>query len=401
MGENWPCFRGPTHQGISTETGLPLTWNATNNILWKTEIPQLGWSSPIIWGDRVFLTTALEDGKSLHLLCLDAKSGAIQWDKEVMRQNPIRKDDGNSFATPTPVTDGQRVYIVSFNGAFAAVTFDGSIAWTNTATTFYIKHGLAASPALEGDVLVLPCDGTSTGDDSHLGWDKPWNGSYVIGVDMNTGKTRWKTMRGTSRVAFSSPNIAVLNGRTQAISAAGDVVQGFDLESGELLWTGTNPGEGVVPSAVVGDGMVFTTSGFNTGTGRPAAIRAFRPSPGARTITGVWEQTNGVPNVASFIYTQSNLFVVDDSGRIQCLNAQTGEIIWKNRLIGKHEPSPVLADGRLYCLSSTGRTTVLSAGPKFEKLAENILPERCGASIAVSGKRLFIRTENNLYCIGQ
>lgn len=401
VAENWPCFRGPSHQGVSTERGLPLQWSATSNVLWKTAIPPLGWSSPIVWGDRVFLTTAPGDGKSLHLICLDRRTGAIAWDKAVLAQDPVRKDDGNSWATPTPVTDGARVYVVSFNGAFAAVDFQGAIVWTNLTTTFYVKHGLAASPLLAGEVLVMACDGTSTGPDPYVGWQKPWDGSYVLGLEKDTGKVRWKTSRGVSRVAFSTPNVAELEGRLRVISAAGDVVQCLDAQSGERIWTARNPGEGVVPSVVIGEGLVFAASGFNAN--QPSVVRAFRLAGQGEIAESdrVWDLPRGVPKVTSPVHARPWLFVVEETGVLQCLRAATGEVLSRKQLGTRHEPSPVLADGRLYLLSNNGKTTVFEAGPELKKLAENPLNEKCGASMAVSGGSLFIRTEHNLFCIGK
>ena len=403
-GENWPCFRGPSHQGASLEANLPLHWNAGSNVLWKTAIPRLGWSSPIVWGERVFLTSSPEDGKELHLLCLDATTGKVLWNRAALAQDPVRKDEGNSWATPTPVTDGRHVYVVSFNGAFAAVDFGGNVVWTNLETKFYLKHGLAASPLLEAGILVMPCDGTSTGPDAYLGWQKPWDGSYVIALDADTGKVRWKTGRGRSRVAFSSPNAALVDGGFQVVSVAGDVVQGFDLRTGERIWTAESFGEGPTPSAVVGGGVVFSASGWNTGgPEKPMAIRAFRLG-GRGDVSKthlVWEQPKGQPKVPSFVYVDPYLFVVEETGGLECLQSGTGEIVWKTKLSGRHEPSPVLADGRLYLLSSSGRTTVIEAGGAFKKLSENPLEEKCGASMAVSGQRLFIRGENSLFCIGR
>jgi outer membrane protein assembly factor BamB len=399
LAENWPCFRGPSRQGVSTERNLPLQWDGTNHVAWRTAIPPLGWSSPIVWGQRVFLTTSPDEGRSLHLLCLDTQTGRILWDKKVLSQDPIRKDDGNSWATPTPVTDGERVYVVSFNGAFAAVDFNGTMGWTNLATRFYLKHGLAASPLLQGDWLVMPCDGTSTGADRFVGWQKPWEGSYVIGLDKRSGAVRWKTMRGASRVAFSTPNLAWVNGRAQVISAAGDVVQGFDLETGERVWTAENFGEGVVPSVVMGDGLVFAASCYNTGRpSQPSAIRTFRLGGRGDVSQShfAWEHTKLSPKIPSFAYAKPYLFVIEEGGNLECLQAETGAVVWKERVSGRYEPSPVLADGRLYLLSSNGKTTVIEAGPQFKILAENPLNEKCGASMAASGGCLFIRTENAL-----
>jgi len=403
--ENWPCFRGPSHQGISTEQGLPLHWSASSNVLWKVAIPPLGWSSPIVWGDSLFLTTSPADGKVLRLLRIDRRTGNTLWDRPVVDQDPIRKDEGNSWATSTPVTDGEHVYITSFNGTFVAVDFQGQPVWTNLATRFYLKHGLAASPLLHGDTLVLPCDGTTTNAaDPQLGWQKPWDGSYLIALDKRTGKVRWKTLRGTSRVAFSSPNLATVEGRPQVVSAAGDVVQGFDLETGERVWTYENYGEGVVPSVVVGDNLVFCASGFNTGGRYPEAVRAFPLGKrGAFAQTNaVWQESANVPKITSFAYSKPYLFILNENGLLNCFKAETGEVVWRERLSGKYEPSPVVAEGRLYLLSSKGKTTVIEAGPEFKKLAENSLDdEKTGGSMAVSGGCFYIRSETNLYCIGK
>jgi outer membrane protein assembly factor BamB len=153
--ENWPEFRGPGRQGISTETNLPLKWNQNENILWKSAIPGDSWSTPIIWGDRVFLTTATEEGQSCRILCLEATSGKTLWDKEVFRQKPRKKEQRNSYATPSPVTDGEKVYAVYGDGSFVAVNFQGEVVWTNRNYPFYSQHGLGASPILSGDDSVI------------------------------------------------------------------------------------------------------------------------------------------------------------------------------------------------------------------------------------------------------
>ena len=403
--ENWPHFRGPTGQGISSEKGLPLSWSVTSNILWKTTLPGESWSSPIVWGDRVFVTSSPKDGKSLELLCLEAGTGKVLWNRQVLEQNPIRKDDGNSWATSTPTTDGERVYLVSFNGAFAAVSFAGDILWTNLATQFYVKHGLASSPVVHGDFVLMNCDGTSTNPATpRVGWQTQWDGSYVLALDKKTGAVCWKTARGPSRVAFSTPIVITQDGREQVVSTAGDVVQGFDLQSGKRIWTATNRGEGLVPSPVTGDGLVFSPSSFNTGTPDiPEAIRAFRLGGKGDVSQSqfVWQQTENVPKVASLLFARPYLYSITDNGMLQCLKSGTGEIVWKQRLNGSFVASPFLAENRFYLLSEKGETTVLEAGPQYKVLARNALGEKCKASIAASGGKLFIRGQNNLYCIGK
>lgn len=396
--ENWPGFRGPTRQGISSETNLPTKWSATENVAWKAEIPGTGWSSPIVWGDQVFLTTATDEGKTLRLLCLDRRTGKTLWDKAVCQQKLTRKEGKNSYATPTPVTDGQRVYVVSFNGGIFAVTMDGSIAWANRDVAYSSRHGLGVSPILYQDMVVVPFDGSSSGPDEYVGWQKPWDQAVILAVDKNTGKTRWKGTRGLSRIAHITPTILRVEGKDQLISAAGDVIQGFDLSTGERIWSATSRGEGVVPSVVIGDGLVYTASGF----GKPA-IRAVRPGgKGDVTATQIaWEQSKAVPTMSSFLYVKPYLYTINEQGIALCLQGDTGKIVWQERIGGNHCASPIFADGKIYFLSEEGETTIIEAGPKFKVVTKNNLQEKCQASCAVSQGQIFLRTEKNLYCLGK
>jgi outer membrane protein assembly factor BamB len=216
-------------------------------------------------------------------------------------------------------------------------------------------------------------------------------------VNKKTGKVRWRGRRGSSRIAHVTPQILSENGRDQLISSAGDVVQGFDLKTGRRIWTVENSGEGVVPSLVIGDGLIFATSGF----GNPA-IRAIRTGgKGDVTKTHIaWESAEDVTKVPSMLYVRPFLFLVTETGVAKCLRASTGKEIWRERLGGKHSASPIWADGKIYFLSDKGKTTVTADGGEFKVLAENELNEKCVASPAVSQKQIFIRSEKNIYCIG-
>jgi outer membrane protein assembly factor BamB len=399
MAENWPGFRGPTRQGVSTETGLPLKWSATENVAWKAEIPGEAWSSPIVWRDQVFLTTATDQGTACRVLALDRNSGRVLWDKEVFKQIPLRKERRNSYATPTPVTDGKLVYAVFGDGSFVALDFKGDIVWTNRDFKFYSQHGLGTSPILWEDLLIMARDGSSDSEDKKVGWQIPWDKSFVLALDKNTGAVRWRTSRGMSRIAHVVPAIwRDSNGRTQIISGAGDVVQGFDARSGDLIWTSENKGEGVVPSIVLGDGVAFTACGW----GGHESIRTFRldGKGDLKETKLVWEQRKAVPKIPSYLHLKPHLFTITEGGIVMCLNESMGEIIWQERLAGNFSASPVAAEDRIYFLSDEGETTVIEAGPQFKVLAKNPLNEKVQASIAISGKRLFIRTERTLYCIG-
>lgn len=406
--ENWPQFRGPTGQGISSEKNLPLRWSAASNVAWRTEIPGQAWSSPVVWGARVFVTTTTENGTKCRVLCLDRDSGKILWNTPVVEQVPLRKEGKNSYATPTPVADGERVYAVFGDGSMAAVGFDGAVAWTNREVQFYSRHGLGASPIVHGDLLIMPFDGSNrvreagqwpnNSAEEQLGWRTPWDKAEVVALDRRTGKRVWTGRRGKSRIAHATPVVMREGGRELLVSIAGDAVQGFDLKTGERLWTVYSQGEGLVPTPVTGDGLIFAASGFEKPT-----VRAVRPGgSGDVTATHIaWEQKKGVPNQPSLLYFASRLYGITDGGIAHCFDAKTGDIVWQERVGGNFSASPVLADGRIYFLSEAGVTTVIEAAPQFKVLATNPLDEKCQASMAVSGGRLFIRTEKALFCIGR
>lgn len=396
--ENWPGFRGPIRQGISQEKNLPVEWSAGSNVAWKTPVPGLGWSSPIVFGHRVFVTSATEEGVSFRLICFDRRTGAVLWNKQVFRQKTGNKQNLNSFATSTPVTDGRMVYTVAFDGGIAAVSTDGTVVWTNRDYEYYSQHGLAISPILYQDLLIVAFDGSSSGPNPKVGWQIPWDEAVIVALDKRSGKVRWEGKRGLSRIAHVTPQIYSRNGTDWLVSSAGDVVQGFDIKTGRRIWTVSSPGEGVVPSLVVGEGLVFTTSGFGD-----SAIRAVRTGGrGDVTETHIaWETAEDVPKIPSMLYVKPWLFLLTESSVVKCLKAATGEVLSRERLGGRYSASPVWADGRIYFLSEKGETAVVEAGPEFRVLARNRLEEKCCASMAVSQGNIFIRSESNLFCIGQ
>jgi outer membrane protein assembly factor BamB len=396
--ENWPGFRGPSRQGISNEKNLPIQWSATSNIVWRTAIPGEGWSSPIVFGDRIFVSTATEEGASYHLLCLDRKTGAILWDRQVLRQKPGHRQPLNSYASSTPVTDGKNVYIVAFDGSIAAVSMKGDTAWMYRDFEYFSEHGLGVSPILYKDLLIVAFDPSSSGPDPMLGWQKPWDRAVILALDKNTGKVRWEGKRGLSQIAHVSPQILNVNGKDQLISSAGNVIQGFDPDSGERIWTVSSPGEGVVPSVVVGEDLIFTASGFGDST-----IRVVRAG-GKGDVTKMniaWESTQDVPKIPSMLYVKPYLYLVTETGVAKCFKAATGEVIWRERLGGGFSASPVWADGKIYFLSDKGITTVIADGSEFKVLSKNELNETCKASPAISQGNIFIRSDKHLYCIGK
>lgn len=409
--EDWPRFRGPTGQGISTEPNPPMKWSATENVVWRTAIPGVGWSSPVVHGDRVFVTTATDEGGSCHVLCVDRAGGKLLWDVEVFKQPTVRKENKNSWATPTPVADGKAVY-ASFGGGAAAVSFDGKVLWTNQEYPYYSRHGLGASPIVVDDLLVLPNDGSNPvppqqagkpPPEEYIGWQKPWDKAFVVALDKDTGKTRWKRMRGLpTRISHVTPLLIEVDGERQLVSPAGDYVQALDPTTGEPLWWVRSEGETPVPSVIYGGGLLFTVSGWPNQT-----IRAVRPGKPAErgdlTATHVvWEDRKVVPTMPSFVYAEKPepvLIAVKENGIAAARDPQTGKILWQERLEGTYSASPVLAAGKVYFLNEAGKMTIIEASPTFKVIAENTIDETTQASPAFSDGQLFLRSDKHLYCI--
>jgi outer membrane protein assembly factor BamB len=393
---DWPGFRGDG-SGIAANATPPLRWTATENVAWKAAVPGDGWSSPVVVGNRVFVTTATDGGKSCRLLAFAADTGKPLWDKEVVRQEVKRMERRNSPATPTPVSDGERVYVAFNDGTVAAVKADGrDVAWANRDFPYYSQHGLGASPVLYKNLVVMAYDGSSEGPDKSVGWQKPWDKALLVAFDKATGEVKWKAGRGKSRIAHATPLVVNHDGKDVLVSPAGDVIQGFDPLSGGLLWTVQTRGEGLVPSASAADGLAFCTTGFETPT-----LKAVKLG-GTGDVTSshvAWEDTKHVSMMPSMVAGGGRLFVVTDKGIAACLDSKTGAVKWEERLGGNFSASPVLASGRLYAISDSGETFVLKAGDEYELLARNPLGEPAQASPAVSGGRLFVRTKAHLWCV--
>ena len=400
--DNWPCFRGPTRQGNVAGASLPESWGETENIRWNTEVPGEGHSSPIAWGDRIFLTTAHDGGVACHVLCLNAETGAVLWDTEVFRQEVARKEGRNSYATSTPATDGKFVYAVFGSGSIAALDFEGAVKWTFREFTFYSRHGLGASPVLEDGLLILPWDWSQNPKDGEerVGWQIPWDKSFVFALDAETGKLKWKTGRGQSRISHISPNVWTdPSGRKQLISGAGDVMQGFDLKSGELLWTGESKGEGVVPSVLIAGDLAIGANGW----GGSESVRAYRMTGAKGDVSAshlAWEQKKNSPRIPSMVHVPPYVYAVTEGGLAWCAQENTGELVWRERLDGTFSASPIATKDRIYVTSDAGETVVLATGAEMKVINRNQIGEPVQASPAVLGNRLLLRSNRHLFCIG-
>jgi len=396
--EQWARFRGLNGQGISAAVGLPTQWSDTENIAWKTPIPGAGWSSPIIWNDHIFLTTATDGGKECRVLAVDRKTGDILWNTMVFTQEIRQKHPRNSEATPTPVTDGKHVYAVFANGSFVALDFEGNIVWTNTDLNFRSQHGFSTSPILYGDLLITAINPS----EGNLGFQAPWDKSFLWALDKNTGRERWRGSRGMSIIGHSVPVIIQVEGKDQILSMAGNVVQGFEPATGEMIWTVNSPGEPAVPTPAIGEGMIFTSTRYTT-----PILGIKTDGKGDVTDTHVvWRQPRNSPMTSSFLYVHSCLYTAHENGSFSAYDPATGEFLWQHRLEGgRPDASPVYADGNIYLTTHEGVTTILkpNADPRqpAEVVAVNDIGETVQATLAIAGKQLFLRTDKELWCIGK
>lgn len=379
--EDWPQFRGPDGQGHSTETGLPISWSEQDNIAWKVRIAGLGWSSPVIQGDRIWLTTALDDGHSLRAVCLDRTTGREQLNVEVFhKDNPGPIHAKNSHASPTPILDGDRVYVHYGAHGTACLTTDGQVVWRQV-LSYYHRHGPGGSPALVGDLLIINCDG--------------YDEQFVVALDKNTGDIRWKKDR-EGQQAYSTPLAITVDGRTQVISAGGRRVVAYEPGTGEEIWSVRYDGYSNVPRPVFGDGLLFIATGYEV-----PELYAVRPDGhGDVTDTHVaWEIRRGAPLNPSPLLIGDELYLVSDNGIASCLDARTGTLHWQHRLRGAFSASPIFADGRIYYLNENGEATVIEPGIEYRELSVNRLDGRTLASMAVSDGAIFLRTDSHLYRI--
>jgi outer membrane protein assembly factor BamB len=389
-------FRGSEGQGHFASKGLPLTWSEKQNIAWKTRIDGLGWSSPTIAGEQIWLTTALNDGKSLRAICLGKATGRIVHNVEVVHlDDPGPIHGKNSHASPTPVIDGERVFVHYGAHGTGCVSRDGKVLWTTRELKYAHAHGPGGSPVFFEDLLLLSCDGTDV--------------QYVVALDKRDGRVVWKTprkhvsdarIRGEKNapMAFSTPLIVDVDGRPQFISTGADHVAGYDPKTGEEIWWSEYDGYSLVPRPVAGHGLVYVCSGY----GSPVLYAIRLGGRGDVTKSHLaWKLERGAPLNPSPLLVGNELYIVSDGGVAMCLDAKTGHRHWQERLGGNFSASPIFAGGRIYFLDERGKTTVIQPGTTLQRLATNQLDGRTLASpVAVDGA-IFLRTDQALYRIEQ
>jgi outer membrane protein assembly factor BamB len=422
LAANWPQWRGPSGLGVSSESGLPTTWNAKDNIAWTATLVGLGSSSPIVWGEQVFVTSQTgtarmrdgshpmlarddanlvarekpiggvrgepEDKVALLVESFDRRDGRRLWQYRVAAQGPFPDlHEKHNLATPTPVTDGERLFVWFGTGQLAALDLRGRVIWSKhlgqEISAFDINWGHGSSPILYKDLLILLCDHQSA--------------SSLVALDARTGRLRWKADRGKARVSFSTPLVVTGAKGDELVVNSSERIDAYDPANGALLWYADAPRQTPIPSAVFHDGIIYMTRGY-----RNSPFMALRPG-GRGDVSNsnvLWRVPGGGSYVSSLVYHDGLVYLTNDVGVLTCADAKTGERVWQMRLDGVFFASPVAADGKVYFVSQTGETVVVKAGREPAILSRNDLGERLVASPAISGGRILLRSDARLFAIG-
>jgi outer membrane protein assembly factor BamB len=384
--ENWLAWRGPRGDGTSQEPSIPTRWGGQQAIAWKVAVPGTGHASPIVWQDRIFVASCLEDARQRVLLCFDRPTGKLLWQQIVLESPLEEKHQLNSFASSTPASDGQRVYVTFLDRhemVVAAYDFSGRQQWLVRPGPFSSKHGYCSCPVLFEDKVIV--NGDHDGD------------AYLAALDRASGKTIWKVDRENKTRSYSTPLVREIGGRTQMILSGDKCVASYDPHDGSRHWIIDGPTEQFVASMVFNGKLLFLTAGFPE-----LHMMAIRPD-GSGNVTDThiaWRTKKAASYVPSPIAAGEYFLVVSDGGVASCFKADSGQRVWMERLGTHYSSSLVSAGGLVYFTSDEGNTTIVRPGPTLDIVAENKLGEFCYASPAISGGQIFFRGVNNLYCIG-
>jgi outer membrane protein assembly factor BamB len=391
--ETWPEFRGPGGAGHSSSVGLPKEWSETKNLVWKTPIPGKSWSSPVVWEKRIWMTTATPDGKQLSAVCVDRESGRVLLNLKLfdVEKPESETPNWNTYASPTPVVEADRVYLNFGSAGTACLATDkGKVLWSRSDLPCRHFRGAGSSPILYRDLLILPFDG--------------YDFQYVVALDRKTGKTVWKTDRthdfgttdGDYKKCFSTPLAIEAGGRAQLVTVAAKAAVSLDPLTGKEIWSIKYPSHSTGTRPIFAHGLVYVTTGSN-----PADLIAVRPDgKGDVTATHVaWKITGGVGQKPSPLVVDDLLYVLSDMGVLLCLDAETGAKVWQQRINGGHSASPIHADGAIYISGENGTTVLIRPGREYRELSRGKLDGKFMATPAVAGKALFPRSETHLYRI--
>ena len=391
-GEDWPQFGGPGAKGISSEKGIPVSWSGKKNVAWKFRLPGSGWSSPVVVDGKVYLSAAVVKAKSaketpaLVALSVDCKRGKLLWQTELFaKARSSRRHQKNSHASPTPLVDDGKLYVHFGTNGTACLDLAGKILWKNEELIYSPVHGGGSSPVRAGEVIVFSCDGASD--------------PFVVGLDRNNGKIRWKTNRPKSSgklFAFATALSLELDGKQQIILPGANWIASYDPANGKEIWRAWHGGYSVVPRPLYGHGLVYFSSSFDR-----AKLFAIRPDgKGEVTKTHIaWESAKSAPHSPSPVLVGEELYCVSDRGIASCIEARTGKLHWRERVGGGYSSSVLAADGKIYFQNEKGDAVVIEAGKKFKVLSQNKLGERTLASYAISSGAIYIRGAYHLFKI--
>jgi outer membrane protein assembly factor BamB len=391
----WPRFRGPNGTGIASDTDVPVQWSEKEGVQWKTRIPGAGNSSPIVWGDKVFLQSATADGRERLLLCLDAANGKVLWSRS-LPGSKARTHAKNSLASSTCATDGQRVYTLFWDGtriSADAFDFQGKQLWSRDLGRFVSQHGAGTSPIVFQDKVILANDqdGAAT----------------VYALDARDGTIVWKTPRPAFRACYSAPFLLERPGRpAEVIVASTAGITSYNPQNGsenwKYSWSFTGMALRTVASPIFADGLVIANSGDGSGARHLIAVKVGdRGDVTSTNLAWEWKKNRPFPYVPTMLAWGEHLYFVSDRGDAGCVVAKTGEPVWTQHLCQGATASPILIDGKVYAISDDGIVYVFQASPTFKLLAKNALGEAVSATPAVADNRLFIRTSTHLLCIGK
>lgn len=396
---DWPCWRGPDGLGVTAESNLPVQWSKDQNVSWKTPLSGKGASSPIIWGDRVYLTMQTDDA-ALHVLALDRRSGKAVWDREIGRGN-LPANKLHNMASPSPVSDGEHVWVVFGTGDIACLDTDGKIVWQRNFVKDYgpikTNHGYGSSPMIENGKLFVVC--------MHQG------PSYVLALDARTGKNLWKKDRnleseGEAQDSYSTPIFLRVGGRTQLVMEGAESINAYDPATGDELWSRNrlkvpHPYGRTIAGPTAGEGVVIAVASGFQNRGYTLALKG--DGKGKLSDTDqLWKVEKFSADCPTPVIYQGNLFFIRDDGMASCVDLKTGEPKWQQRLFSANvKVSPVAGDGKIYFLNGQGNCYVVKASNKLEVLSTNQLNEATLSTPAISRHQIFLRTDGNLYCVGK
>ncbi len=391
---DWPEFRGPTKDGIVTGIDLPTEWSPEQNVRWRTELPGEGWSSPIVVGGAIYLTAAIPTDNNapkttydLALLILDVQTGKLTNQVSLFTQDADapKIHSKNSHASPTPVCDGKHLYVHFGHQGTSCTTLEGEIVWKNESLKYPPVHGNGGSPAIVDDLLIFSRDGRDI--------------SVITALDKTTGQVAWQTERDAivdRQFSFATPLVIETDGRRQLILPGSNVVQSVDPQTGAEHWRLSYDGYSVIPRPIYESGLVFVCTGYDT-----PSILAIDPT-GSGDVTKthlVWQSKRNIPKTPSLIGYDGKIAMISDKGIASCFEAQTGKVLWTERIGGNFSASPILVGKNLYLLSEDGVCTILDVSGEPKEVAVNQLNERSLASPAVVEQDLLIRTDAALYRI--